>query len=94
MGMSKAEAGRLGGLATAGKHGRAHMSKIGKAGFRRLCTRFPLNSRRKALAFLHKRGGIVARWLPRPYDKAAEAAATAEVCRMVGLVDDDGIPAF
>lgn len=48
--------GAIGGKTTAEKHGKEHMAKIGRAGFRRLCTRFPANSRRKALAFLHNKG--------------------------------------
>lgn len=33
MSMSRAEAGRLGGMATVARHGRAHMSEIGARGF-------------------------------------------------------------
>jgi hypothetical protein len=39
MGMSKAEAGRLGGKATVAKHGTEHMSTIGKRGFDMLVER-------------------------------------------------------
>ena len=78
--MTHQEAGRLGGLATVARHGKAHMSKIGKAGFRRLCTRFPANSRRRALEFLNARGTLKARWIARPRDAAREEALWVELC--------------
>lgn len=41
-GMSKAEAGRLGGLATVAKHGAQHMQAIGKRGAAALWQRYGL----------------------------------------------------
>ena len=61
--MSMSERGRLGGKATFAKYGAAHMSKIGKAGFRRLCCKFLLNSRRRALEHLHAKGRMKARYI-------------------------------
>ena len=40
--MTKAEAGRLGGKATANKYGKAHMSEIGKRGAEVTWTRYSM----------------------------------------------------
>jgi hypothetical protein len=84
--MTKSEAGRLGGKATLAKYGAAHMSKIGKAGFRRLCCKFLLNSRRRALEFLNGKGRMKARYIKRERTAPAQQeAAWAELCQRFGL---------
>ncbi len=68
------EAGRLGGLATFRRHGAAHMSRIGKAGFSALAGRFG-KSRQLALAYLGRAGTIAPRYLPRRRGEADDRAA-------------------
>jgi hypothetical protein len=84
--MTKSEAGRLGGKATYKRHGRDHMSKIGKRGFKRLCCKFLLHSRRRALEYLNGKGRMKARYVKRERTTAAQQeAAWAELCQRFGL---------
>jgi hypothetical protein len=62
--MTKQEAARLGGLATMKKYGAAHMSRLGKKGFKALCRKFPGNNRRYALMHLNGKGKVSARYIP------------------------------
>jgi hypothetical protein len=66
--LTKAEAGRLGGKATAKKYGPEHMRTIGKAGFAALRRKFGFmgGSGRGALRWLNKRGRIPAAPDPDP----------------------------
>lgn len=50
--MTKQEAGRLGGLTTAAKYGRAHMSQIGSKGFDAYCQAHHKGDRAAARAAL------------------------------------------
>ena len=89
MAMTMQARGRLGGLATLAKHGREHMSKIGKAGFRRLCCRFQSNSRRQALRFLQNKGLVVAhcpaKLVGQPGWQERDEAAYAALCAELGI---------
>jgi hypothetical protein len=85
--MSMSERGRLGGLATVAKYGPEHMRAIGRKGFKSLCCRFPMNSRRRALYYLHSRGLVTARYVA-VRDNAREEAAYAELCAMLGIEDN------
>ena len=84
--MTMRERGRLGGMTTAERHGKAHMARIGKAGFRALCRRFPCNSRRRALMFLNGRGSMAARWVGKADPR--DDATAAELYREFGLESD------
>lgn len=59
MGMSKAEAGRLGGRKTVERHGTQHMSKIGQKGFDALTER--LGDYGAAVSFLQSHKGMPGR---------------------------------
>jgi hypothetical protein len=84
--MTMSERGRLGGKATLAKYGAAHMSTIGKAGFRRLCCKFLLNPRRRALEYLNGKGRIKVRYIKRERTAPAQQeAAWAELCQRFGL---------
>jgi hypothetical protein len=76
--MSKAEAGRRGGLETFRWHGREHMAAIGKRGFARFAT-FARGGRTGALGLLAARGKIRATW------RDLTPAETGELYRSLGL---------
>jgi hypothetical protein len=73
--MTRQEAGRLGGLKTFQTHGRDHMAKIGRKGFRKLCTHFPSNSRRLAIKYMNNKGRMKARYIPAPHPDEERIAA-------------------
>ena len=88
MAMSKAEAGRLGGLATFERHGVEHMRAIGKKGFAALAT-FARGGRRIALETLAERGKITPY---RPVDRDLDYAFDALYESIVAGVPDDELP--
>lgn len=61
--MTKREAGAMGGRRTFERHGRDHMSAIGKRGFAALAT-FARGGRKAALGRLVARGRLARRWSP------------------------------
>ena len=67
--MDRVEAGRLGGLTTAARHGRGYMSEIGAKGFQATTDRHFGGDRAAARAVLarqQKLDGMRKRWLPTP----------------------------
>jgi hypothetical protein len=68
--MDRVEAGRLGGLTTAARYGRGHMSDLGTKGFATYCERYHKGDRASAVAVLKRNGanldGVRRRWLPTP----------------------------
>ena len=85
MALSMRERGRLGGKATFEKYGKEHMSKIGKKGFKRLCTHFFLNSRRRALEHLNAKGRMKARYIKPTRSREQREADFRECCELVGM---------
>ena len=82
--MTRSEAGRLGGLRTVERHGREHMSAIGRRGFAALAT-FQNGGRSGALRLLTSGGKFA------PFRPVVELTANQEqdLCEAVGL---DEIP--
>lgn len=61
---TKADAGRLGGLATVRRHGRAHMAKIGKRGAAATWARYELRPAGLAdFAMIRKSDGLLVAFL-------------------------------
>jgi hypothetical protein len=58
MSLSHAERGRLGGRATASRHGAAHMARIGRTGFASFARLYAGGSRKLAVQYLREMGRL------------------------------------
>jgi hypothetical protein len=92
--MDKAEAGRLGGKATVARHGRRHMSQIGKRGFETTVARHWQGDRATYREWLLARAwNVVIDALTDAKIDAALAAGATTVCVEIPLVEsEDEIP--